>query len=91
MKKSKLSESQIFAILKEGELGGTIEELCRRHSISVSTYYKLKSKYEGLNKSDLQKLRQLEDENRRLKHMYAELSLDHKVLKEIVEKKLQDR
>lgn len=91
MKKSKLSESQIFTILKEGGLGGTIEELCRRHSISVSTYYKLKSRYEGLSKSDLQKLRHLEEENRRLKHMYAELSLDHKVLKEIVEKKLQDQ
>ena len=92
MKKSRLSESQIIAILKEGETGAvTVDEICRKYGISNSTYYKLKVKYSGMELSDLKKLKLLEEENRRLKHMYAELSLDHKVLKDIFEKKLKDR
>jgi len=92
MKKTKLSEPQIVAMLKEGETGIiTIDEICRKYGVANCTYYKLKSKYGGMELSDLKRLRILEDENRRLKHMYAELSLDHKVLKEIIEKKFKDR
>lgn len=91
MRKLKLSEAKIVSILGEGEAGVAIEDLCRKYGISRSTYYKLKTKYGGMSGSDLKKLRQLEEENRRLKHMYADLSLDHKILKDIVEKKLESR
>jgi len=91
MKKSKLSESKIVAILKEGETGIAVEEICRKHSIAHSTYYKLKSKYAGMEMSDLKKLKQLEEENRRLKHMYADVCLDNKILKDVIEKKFKDR
>jgi putative transposase len=91
MKKLKLSEAKIFEILKEGGSGIVVDEVCRKHGISQSTYYKLKSKYSGMEISDLRKLRQLEEENNRLKHMYADLSLEHKVLKDVLEKKLQGR
>ena len=91
MKKLKLSEAKIFAILNEGEAGVPIDDLCRKYEIGRSTYYKLKSKYGGMSGSDLKKLRQLEEENLRLKQMYADLSLDHKILKDVVEKKLESR
>ncbi len=91
MKKLKLSEAKIFEILKEGESGINIDEVCRKYCISQSTYYKLRTRYSGMEVSDLRKLRQLEEENNRLKHMYAELSLEHKVLKDVLEKKLQGR
>jgi putative transposase len=88
MKKSKFSESQIVSILKEAEAGVSLEELSRQHGFSKATFYKWKAKYSGMDVSTLKRLRELEEENRRLKQMYAELSLDHKVLKDIVEKKL---
>ncbi len=88
MKKSRFSESQIVNILKEAEAGVSLEELSRQHGFSKATFYKWKAKYSGMDVSTLKRLRELEEENRRLKQMYAELSLDHKVLKEIVEKKL---
>ena len=88
MKKSRYSESQIVNILKEAEAGVSLEELSRQHGFSKATFYKWKAKYSGMDVSTLKRLRELEEENRRLKQMYAELSLDHKVLKEIVEKKL---
>jgi putative transposase len=91
MKKLKLSEAKIMAVLGEGEAGIAIEDLCRKYEISRSTYYKLKTKYGGMNGSDLRRLRQLEEENLRLKQMYADLSLDHKILKDVVEKKLESR
>jgi putative transposase len=91
MKKLKLTEAKIVAILREGEAGVAIEDLCRKYEISRSTYYKLKTKYGGMSGSDLKKLRQLEEENLRLKQMYADLSLDHKILKDVVEKKLESR
>ena len=87
MKKSKISEAKIFEILKEGEAGVPIDDLCRKYEIARSTYYKFRSKYGGMELSDLKRLRQLEEENSRLKHMYAELSLDHKILQEVLEKK----
>ena len=88
MKRSRFSESQIIKILKEGESGMAITEICREHGIGRSTYYKWKSKYWGMDIRELKHLRELETENRRLKQMYAELSLNHKVLKDIVAKKL---
>jgi putative transposase len=88
MKKSKYTESQIVNILKEAEAGVSLEELSRQHGFSKATFYKWKAKYSGMDVSTLKRLRELEEENRRLKQMYAELSLDHKVLKDIVEKKL---
>ena len=88
MKRSRFSESQIVTILKEAEGGVSLEELSRQHGFSKATFYKWKAKYSGMEVSTLKRLRELEEENRRLKQMYAELSLDHKVLKEIIEKKL---
>lgn len=88
MRKSKFSEAQIFNMLKEGEAGAEVEDLCRRYGISKSAYYKLRSKYAGMNISDLQRLKSLEKENRRLKQMYAEISLEHRILRDIVEKKI---
>ena len=88
MKKSRYSESQIIQILNEGESGVAIMVICREHGISRSAYYKWKSKYGGMDIHELKHLRELETENRRLKQMYAELSLDHKILKDIVSKKL---
>lgn len=88
MKKSRFTESQIMAILKELEAGIPVTELSRRYGISDASIYKWRSKFGGMTESELKRLRQLEEENRRLKHMYAELSLDHRILKDIVEKKL---
>ena len=88
MKKSRFSESQIVNILKEAEAGVSLEELSRQHGFSKATFYKWKAKYSGMDVSTLKRLKELEEENRRLKQMYADLSLDHKVLKDIVEKKL---
>lgn len=88
MKKGKLSEAQIIAMLNEGEAGVPVADLCRKYQVSNATYYKLKAKYSGMNTSDLQRLKALEDENRKLKQMYADISLEHRILKDIVEKKL---
>jgi putative transposase len=88
MKKSKYSESQIVNILKEAEAGISLEELSRQHGFSRASFYKWKAKYSGMSVSDLKRLKELEEENRRLKQMYANLSMDYQVLKEIVEKKL---
>lgn len=87
MKKSKLSETQIITMLSEAQAGLAVTDLCRKYKISSATYYKLKSKYAGMSVSELKRLRELEAENRRLKTMYADISLDHKILKEVVEKK----
>jgi len=87
MKKNKLTESQIIAMLNEGESGLPVADLCRKYQIASSTYYKLKSKYAGMSVSDLKRLKSLEEENRRLKSMYADMSLEHKILKEVIEKK----
>ena len=88
MKKSKYSESQIVNILKEAEAGVSLEELSRQHGFSRASFYKWKAKYSGMSVSDLKRLKELEKENRRLKQMYANLSIDYQVLKDIVEKKL---
>jgi len=88
MKKKRFSEAQIVGILKAGEAGVRLSDLCRRHGMGESTYYHWKSKYAGMSVSDLKRLKSLEEENRRLKRMFADLSLDHEILKDILEKKL---
>lgn len=88
MKKSKFSESQIVTILKEAEAGVSLEDLVRQHGFSKASFYKWKGKYSGMSVSELKRLKELEDENRRLKQMYANLSLEHEALKDIIEKKL---
>jgi len=74
LKKSRFTESQIVAVLKEGEAGLPVAELCRKHGISSATYYNWKSRYSGVEVSELQRLRELEAENARLKRMYADLA-----------------
>jgi putative transposase len=88
MKKSRFTDTQIVKILKEVESGQLVKEVCREYGISDATYYNWKAKYAGMEASDVKRLKELEEENRRLKHMYAELSLDHRILKDIIEKKL---
>lgn len=86
MKKSRYTETQIIKILKEVEGGRLIKEVCREYGVSDATYYNWKSKYGGMDASDIKRLRELEDENRRLKQMFADISLEHKILKDLVEK-----
>lgn len=88
MKKSKFTESQIIKILKEQEGGIKVSEIARKYQISEGTFYSWKSKYGGMSASALKRLKELEEENQRLKKLYANLSLDHDILKEIIEKKL---
>jgi putative transposase len=88
MKQSKFSETQIVNILKEAEAGIPVAELSRKHGFSQSAFYKWKAKYSGMDASALKRLKELEEENRRLKQMYADLSLEHQALKDIVQKKL---
>lgn len=88
MKKSRYTETQIVKILKEVEGGRLVKEVCREYGVSDATYYNWKSKYGGMEASDIKRLKELEEENRRLKTMFADLSLEHKILKDIIEKKL---
>lgn len=88
MKQSRFTEQQILRVLKEGETGTSLDEICRTYGISRSCYYKWKSKYGGLEEAELRRLKELEAENASLKRMYADLSLKHEALKEIIEKKL---
>ena len=88
MKKSRLSEAQIVGILREVEMGAKVREACRKHGISEPTYYKWKSQFSGMTVSHLAQLRQLQDENTKLKRMYADLALMHHALKDVVERKL---
>ena len=87
MKKSKFSESQIVAILKEGEAGIAVAELVRKHGISAATYYNWKSKYAGVEVSDLKRMKELETENAKLKRMYAELALENSAIKDVLNRK----
>lgn len=88
MKKKRFTEAQIVGILQEGEAGVSVSELSRKHGFAESTYYSWKSKYGGMTLPELKRLKSLEDENSRLKQMYATLSMDHDLLKEVLEKKL---
>lgn len=87
LKKSRFTESQIVAVLKEGEAGLPVAELCRKHGISSATYYNWKSKYSGVEVSELQRLRELETENARLKRMYADLALENAAIKDVLNRK----
>ena len=86
MKRSRFSEEQIIAILKEQEAGMATADVCRRHGVSSATFYKWKAKFGGLEVSEAQRLRQLEDENAKLKKLLAEAMLDNAMLKEITAK-----
>ena len=88
MKRKNFSESKILSIIKQYEGGRGIEDLCRENGVSKATIYNWKKKYSGMDGAQVRQLKELQDENRRLKHMYAELSLDYKLAKEIIEKKL---
>ena len=86
MKKSRFTEAQIIGVLREQEAGSPTEEVCRRHGISPQTFYRWKAKYGGMGVSDAQKLKTLEDENRRLKKLLAESMLDVAALKDLLGK-----
>lgn len=88
MKRSRFSETLIVSILKEAEAGRAVKEICRKHGISDATFYNWKSKYGGMNASDLKRLKEMEVELSELKRMYAELALENRALKELIEKKL---
>jgi len=88
MRRSRFSESQVIGAIKQSEAGVPVQEICRDLGISRATFYKWKSKYGGLEASDLKRLKELEAENRKLKQMYAESELQNRVLKDVIEKKL---
>lgn len=88
MQRSRFTETQIVKILKEVEGGRLVKDVCREYGISDATYYNWKSKYGGMEASDVKRLKELEEENRKLKQMYAELSLETRTLKDVIEKKL---
>jgi putative transposase len=87
MKKNRFSEAQIVAILKQQQNGQTVVQIIREHGISEATFYNWRQRYGGMEVSELKRMKDLEEENRRLKKMYAELSLEHEVVKEALKKK----
>jgi len=87
MKKSKFSDSQIIGILKEAESGVPVPQLCREHGISNATFYKWRAKYGGMDASMIKRVKELEEENRRLKKMYAEERLKAEIIQEAMAKK----
>jgi putative transposase len=88
MKKTRFTENQIIAILKEGEAGIQVKEICRKHGISDATYYNWKSKFGGMGVSDLKRMKEMEQELFQLKRMYADMALENRALKDLIEKKL---
>jgi putative transposase len=88
MKKSRFTESQIVSILKQADAGLPVKDIYRQAGISTPTYYNWKSKYGGLEASELRRVKDLEAENSRLKRMYAELALDNAAMKDLIAKKL---
>ena len=88
MKQSRFSEQQIAFVLKQAEDGTSVEEVCRKAGISIQTYYRWRKKYGGLMPSEMKRLKQLEEENGRLKRLVANLSLDKEMLQEVIKRKL---
>jgi len=88
MKKTRFTETQIISILKEVEAGMLVKDVCRTHGISDATYYNWKSKYGGMAASDLKRMKELELELSRLKRMYADMALENRAMKDLIEKKL---
>lgn len=86
MKARQYTEEQIIAVLREGEAGAKVSDLCRKYGMSDASYYNWKAKYTGMTVSDLRKLKALESENRRLKQIVAEQALDNRALKELLSK-----
>ena len=87
MPKKRFSESEIFSILKEAEQGANVPDLCRKHGMSSASFYKWRSKYGGMDASMISEMKAMAEENRRLKRMYAEMSMQNDLLKEALEKK----
>jgi len=87
MKRTRFTESQIIKALKENEQGRKLDDICREMGIHKGTFYNWRKKYSGMDSSQLKRLKELEDENARLKKMYAELSLDNVMLKDVLSKK----
>ncbi len=87
MKKSRYTDSQIIAILKQNESGTSVPNLCREHSMSNATFYKWRAKFGGMDASLMKRMKELEDENRRLKKMYLEEKLKSEIAREAIEKK----
>ena len=88
MRKSRFTETHIVNILKQADAGIAVKDICRQAGISSATYYKWKSKYGGMDASELRRVKELEAENARLKRMYAELALDNAAMKDLIAKKL---
>ena len=88
MRKSRFTESQILAVVKDGEAGMPVAEIIRKHGISRNTYFAWKSKYAGATVSELKRLRELEAENAKLKKMYADLALENAAIKDVLSRKL---
>jgi len=88
MRRSKFTESQIVAILAEGESGLAVGDVCRKHGISNATYYQWKSKYAGVSANELKRIKDLEAENGKLKRMYAELALENTAIRDVLSRKL---
>ena len=88
MRKSRFTEAQIIGMIKEQEAGLPTAELCRKHGLSPATFYKLKAKYGGMELSDAKRLKQLEDENGKLRKLVADLSLDKEMLQDVIRRKL---
>jgi len=88
MKKSRFTETQIVSILKQADAGIPVKDVCRQAGISTPTYYQWKSKYGGMEASDLKRVKELEAENARLKRLYADLALENSAMKDLITKKL---
>ena len=86
MKKSRFTETQVFSLLKEADAGMKVEELCRKHGISSASYYNWKKKYGGMDASEIKRLKELEEENAKLKRMYADMALENTALKDLIVK-----